>query len=97
MLDLFQDPVAYFTDPSREMKDEGYKQQCVVALKEAFRYTLYRSQTGNRKIFLLCTKIQFLKIDELSNFGRNIFFGGGGETFLRNCLRKNISNVMETF
>ncbi|XP_023346206.1 uncharacterized protein LOC111715163 isoform X4 [Eurytemora carolleeae] len=38
MLDLFQDPVAYFTDPSREMKDEGYKQQCVVALKEAFRY-----------------------------------------------------------
>ena len=49
MLDLFQDPVAYFTDPSREMKDEGYKQQCVVALKEAFRYTLYRSQTGKRK------------------------------------------------
>ena len=80
MLDLFQDPVAYFTDPSREMKDEGYKQQCVVALKEAFRYTLYRSQTGNRKIFLLCTKIQFLKIDELSNFGRNFFFlGGEGE------------------
>jgi len=47
MLDLFQDPVAYFTEPSREMKDKGYKQQCVVALKEAFRYTHNREQTGN--------------------------------------------------
>jgi len=37
MLDVFQDPVASM-DPSREMKDEGYKQQCVVALKKAFRY-----------------------------------------------------------
>ena len=37
MLDVFQDPVASM-DPSREMKDEGYKQQCVVALKETFRY-----------------------------------------------------------
>ena len=92
MLDLFQDPVAYFTDPSREMKDEGYKQQCIVALKEAFRYTLYRSQTGNRNKKLLCTKIQFLRIDELLSFEKDFFFGGGRNIFkigIINCLKND--------
>ena len=78
------------------MKDTNSNASLHSRKLSGIHFTGHKQGTGKK--ILLCTKIQFLKIDELSNFGRNFFFwGGGGETFLRNCLRKNISNVMETF